>query len=204
MPTLQQLASTIQGRRNLLILHRQMRNEVAFFLCVREYRRRPTKTRAATIHDFFLARDSEFYCEGLIGLIGNAAYRSWLKTNYYPNIVNPLGTAMRMPKVFRKLTAWRRVPPGNLFDIFMNRVRQLLPIVQDEEAFSTMLQASKEGFILMSRGAAGGETFEGRERMGVQRARKWSRDLAGAMKMSKQFDPASLGITNVFSETYLT
>ena len=90
MPNLDKLASTLKGRKNLLIIFAMVRNEAAFFLCVQEYKKKPTKTRAMTIHNWFLKSDSPCYCAALIGKVGTSAYKNWYSQNLFrgkPDIV---------------------------------------------------------------------------------------------------------------------
>ncbi|MFH1351728.1 MAG: hypothetical protein ABII26_12465 [Pseudomonadota bacterium] len=206
MPSLEHLAATLQGRRNLILLSGMARNEAVFFLCIQEYKKKPTKTRAMKIHEYFFEVDSPAYCEGLMGRIGSPALQTWTTTKYNPQVVVPFYKARRMATWYRKLTAGKRKPPVNLFDNFMDGLRFFLPVhlAESDEEVSLMVEAGKGHLLSMSRGEGGGETFVGRETSGIESARLWASVISFAMIKDKQFDPNFLGIANIYSEENLT
>ncbi|MBW1801363.1 MAG: hypothetical protein JRJ85_11630 [Deltaproteobacteria bacterium] len=206
MANLDKVANTLQGRIDLLhcadTIFGGVKNEMAFFICVREYKLRPSKTRAILLHSIYLAnhennietsnkRLTEFSLN--TGIIPINTYKTHFKKKF-ATVVGNYRTAQGMPTVWRKLTSFTRKAPSDLFDALINPFKTHMTNFMSDDVFNP--EFARE-FIRGFR--VGGM---GRKDGGEQRAYKtlvgWSNRLSKMLYVKDGFDPFALGIANVF------
>ena len=199
MSILTNMASTTQGRRGLIhlsVLTGNTLNEMVFVICALEYKRKPTKTRAIIIHQLFLS-----------GSARELTVTMDTMQRALPAVVlafqtNVIGLLENVPtnKILRKLTAFRRVPPRDLFDplvrVFEVHFSNFCPTEQDAQA---NLRIIREMLSVHLGGTGGGGAA--REMNDMMRKARWSQMLC--RHLHPAFDPVSLGISDVFSARYL-